>query len=62
MDYQYSATDDPVRVTGRLKPGAIVLVNLAPMADGRYRLILAPATMLETAPPSAAEEADPEAC
>ena len=46
MDYQYSATDDPVRVTGRLKPGAIVLVNLAPMADGRYRLILAPATML----------------
>jgi L-arabinose isomerase len=46
MDYQYSATDDPVRVTGRLKAGAIVLVNLAPMADGRYRLILAPATML----------------
>jgi L-arabinose isomerase len=46
MDYTYSATDDPVRVTGRLKAGSIVLVNLAPMADGRYRLILAPATML----------------
>jgi len=46
MDYTYSATDDPVRVTGRLKAGSIVLVNLAPMADGRYRLILAPAAML----------------
>jgi L-arabinose isomerase len=46
MEYQYSATDDPVRVTGRLKPGNAILVNLAPMADGRYRLILAPATML----------------
>ncbi|MCX7031717.1 MAG: hypothetical protein NTU62_16565 [Spirochaetes bacterium] len=46
MQYSYSATDNPIRVTGRLKPGSIALVNLAPMADGRYRLILAPATML----------------
>jgi L-arabinose isomerase len=46
MDYRYSPTDNPVRVVGRLKPGSVVLVNLAPMADGRYRLILVPATML----------------
>ena len=46
VDYRYSPTDNPVRVTGRLKPGGVVLVNLAPMADGRYRLILAPAIML----------------
>jgi L-arabinose isomerase len=51
MDYGYSATDNPVRVTGRLKPGSIVIVNLAPMAGGRYRLILAPATMLPVAGP-----------
>jgi L-arabinose isomerase len=46
MDYTFSATDDPVRVTGCLKPGGMVLVNLAPMAYGRYRLILAPSVML----------------
>jgi L-arabinose isomerase len=47
MDYKYSPTNDPVRVTGRLKPGNIIPVNLAPMAGDRYRLILAPATMLQ---------------
>jgi L-arabinose isomerase len=46
VDYRYSPTDNPARVTGRFKPGGIVLVNLAPMADGRYRLISAPAAML----------------
>lgn len=51
MDYGYSATDNPARVTGRLKPGAVVIVNLAPLAGGRYRLILAPATMLPVAGP-----------
>lgn len=51
MEYGYSATDTPVRVTGRLKPGSVVVVNLAPLANGRYRLILCPATMLPVAGP-----------
>ena len=46
MDYQYSRTDNPALVVGRFKPGTVVLVNLAPMADG-YRLIIARATMLD---------------
>jgi L-arabinose isomerase len=46
MDYRYSATDNPALVTGLLKPGEIVLVNLAPVTETGYRLILAPATML----------------
>jgi len=46
MDYKYSATDNPALVTGRFRPGEIVLVNLAPVTESGYRLILAPATML----------------
>ena len=45
MSYTYSATDNPAIVVGRFRAGRIVLVNLAPMADG-YRLIIAPAEML----------------
>jgi L-arabinose isomerase len=45
MSYTYSATDNPAFVVGRLRPGDVVLVNLAPTAEG-YRLIIAPATML----------------
>jgi L-arabinose isomerase len=45
MDYKYSRTDNPALVVGRFRPGAIVLANLAPTADG-YRLILAPAEMI----------------
>ncbi len=45
MDYKYSRTDNPALLAGRFKPGEIVLVNLAPTANG-YRLILAPARML----------------
>jgi L-arabinose isomerase len=55
MDYHYSPTDNPVRVVGRLKPGNVVLVNLAPMADGHYRLILAPAAMLPVSGPDRSE-------
>ncbi len=55
MDYGYSATDNPARITGRLKPGSAVLVNLAPMAGGRYRLILAPVTMLPVSGPDRME-------
>jgi L-arabinose isomerase len=46
MTYKYSKTDNPAYVVGRFKPGAIVLVNLAPISDSAYRLILAPAEML----------------
>ncbi len=46
MDYHYSATDNPAFVVGRFRPGKVVLVNLAPTAAG-YRLVIAPATMLD---------------
>ena len=46
MDYHYSATDNPAFVVGRFRPGKVMLVNLAPIAGG-YRLIIAPATMLD---------------
>ena len=46
MDYHYSATDNPALLVGRFKPGEVVLVNLAPTAEG-YRLVIAPATMLD---------------
>jgi L-arabinose isomerase len=45
MDYKYSATDNPAFVVGRLRPGEVVLTNLAPLAGDAYRLIIAPATM-----------------
>jgi len=45
MDYMYSKADNPALLVGRFRPGAIVLANLAPTADG-YRLILAPAEMI----------------
>jgi len=48
MDYHYSATDNPALVVGRFKAGDVVLVNLAPTADG-YRLVVAPAVMLDVA-------------
>ncbi len=46
MDYKWSAAANPVYLAGRFKPGDFLLVNLAPMARG-YRLIVAPARMLE---------------
>ncbi len=46
MDYKWSRTANPVYLAGRFKPGEFLLVNLAPMARG-YRLIAAPARMLE---------------
>jgi L-arabinose isomerase len=48
MDYKYSRTDNPALLSGRFRPGAIVLADLAPTAEG-YRLILAPAEMLPVA-------------
>jgi L-arabinose isomerase len=52
MDYKYSDTDNPAFLTGRFRPGEIVLANLAPTGqsgptgESGYRLILAPAVML----------------
>lgn len=63
MEYGYTATDNPALVTGRFKPGSVVLVNLAPVGiDGaaagqaRYRLIVAPAEMLPVLGPDRMEE------
>ncbi len=45
MAYTFSATDNPALVVGRLRPGEVVLTNLAPLAGDAYRLVVAPATM-----------------
>ncbi len=46
MDYRWSDAENPVYLAGRFKPGEFLLVNLAPLPRG-YRLLLAPARMLE---------------
>ena len=46
MNYKWSRAANPVYLAGRFKPGDFLLVNLAPLARG-YRLIVAPARMLE---------------
>jgi L-arabinose isomerase len=46
MDYKWSDAANPVYLAGRFKPGKFLLVNLAPVRGG-YRLIVAPAEMLE---------------
>jgi len=46
MDYRWSDAANPVYLAGRFKPGSFLLVNLAPVRGG-YRLIVAPAEMLE---------------
>ena len=45
MDYAFSDADNPARVVGCMRGGAAVFVNLAPLSDQRYRLIVAPVTM-----------------
>lgn len=44
--YKLWDAEDPVLAVGRLKGGAAVLVNLAPLAGNKFRLIVAPVTML----------------
>lgn len=46
-EYTYSKTAAPALVTGCLRPGQVVLTDLAPMANDTYRLILAPGEMLD---------------
>jgi L-arabinose isomerase len=50
MDYQWSEAANPVYVAGRFKAGDFVLVDLLPLEPlqkGAYRLVVAPARMLE---------------
>ncbi len=45
--FPYTDADSPVVAAGCLKPGDAVLVNLAPVSDSSFRLILAPGRMHE---------------
>jgi len=50
MDFQWSAAANPVYVAGRFKAGDFLLIDLLPLEplkEGAYRLIIAPAKMLE---------------
>jgi L-arabinose isomerase len=49
MDFIYTNADNPAIAVGRLKPGNVTLVNLVPMREAGYRLIVAPASMLPVA-------------
>ncbi len=46
MDYKFSKAENPLKAVGCLRGGKAVFVNLAPLGKGRYRLIIAPVTML----------------
>lgn len=46
MDFPYTSAGNPLVAYGSFRPGEAVLVNLAPGADARYSLILAPGEML----------------
>jgi L-arabinose isomerase len=46
MNYSFSDADNPVHAVGRFKAGEFLLVDLLPLGDS-YRLIIAPATMLD---------------
>lgn len=47
MEYPFvfGDVDNPVKPAGCLREGKAAFVNLAPLAEGRFRLILAPVTM-----------------
>lgn len=47
MDYRYGDAANPVFVAGKFRPGNLLLINLAPMKGGAYRLIISPAAMLD---------------
>jgi L-arabinose isomerase len=54
MDYRWSDAANPAYLAGRFKPGAFLLVNLAPVREG-YRLIVVPAEMLPVEGPDRME-------
>lgn len=45
--FPFTDVADPVRVVGRLRGGEAVFVNLAPLTDEKYRLIIVPCTMMD---------------
>ena len=47
MNYPYGDADNPVIATGRFKAGEVLLVDLAPVGEREYRLIMAPARILD---------------
>ncbi len=47
MDYTFGDAENPVFVVGRFRPGDVLLINLAPLGDDVYRLIISPAAMLD---------------
>ncbi|MCP4404760.1 MAG: hypothetical protein GY801_46605 [bacterium] len=47
MDYTFGDAENPVFAVGRFRAGDILLVNLAPIGNGAYRLIISPAEMLD---------------
>ncbi len=56
-DYVFSNVENPAVLSGRFMPGEFHIANLAPLPDDRYRLILAPALMLEVKGPDNMEGA-----
>ena len=46
-EYPYSDVDAPLMVNGCFKPGSAVLVNLAPMGEKKYTLILSKVSVID---------------
>lgn len=47
MDYSYTDAENPVFPVGRFKEGDFVLTDLAPIQDDKFRLIIAPCSMVD---------------
>lgn len=56
MAFPYTAASDPAVLYGRYQPGQAVLVNLAPITDTTFRLILVPGKVNEVKGPDALDE------
>ena len=51
--FQYTSAGNPTVVFDTFRPGPAVIVNLAPMGNGRFRLVLAPVELLDVRPDNA---------
>ncbi|MEW5817182.1 MAG: hypothetical protein AB1798_17535, partial [Spirochaetota bacterium] len=47
MEYRFTNVKNPVLAAGRFKKGAVLITDLAPLPDNKYRLIIAPAQMID---------------
>jgi L-arabinose isomerase len=54
-EYEFSDTGTPAVLSGRFRKGEILLVDLAPLSGERFRLICAPAAMLDVEGPDKME-------